>query len=347
MGLDKNGYWSEREVMGYIDPEQDVTYILLLSDRGRGKTYTLKQRMLKWYIEKNEMFMCLYRTTDDMMDAMNDWCDVFIRDMGMSPERFKWDGDVSKGLMSLWFDGAEIGRFRAITRVNSIKHEHFPDNLVNVWWDEFIPLAWKKLPGIKSEGDALRTIVKTVNHDSVRSRTERGLKPLKVFLVANPFTWDNPILTYFKVNPLMGYGVHRVGPGVICEMVPPIETKNGKMTADDFLGNEVNRNQGWMNQMAFIEPIPAGARPKTSMRLFDRYYCLYLANRMWYVKMTNGHVNSEGGMTGTFEGLQATEKVMPAVFAKRLLEAVGRGDVRFPDASTKFSWIQDLREVRG
>lgn len=355
MGLDEKGYWSEREVLGYVDPALSVTYIIILSDRGRGKSYRLKQKLFKWFQNKGEMFMCIYRTTDDLADAMNDWIDIFVRDMGLSFERFSWEGNAKDGLVSLFFDGAEMGRFRALTKVNSIKHEHFPDNLVNIWWDEFIPLAWKKLPGIRSEGDALRTIIKTVDHDSVRSRTERGLKPLKVFLVANPFTWDNPVLTYFRVNPLMGYGVHRVGPGVICEMLPPISKKEGRMDADSFLGDEVNRNQGWVDQMAFISEVPSGAFPWMSVRLGSHYYGIYRSpeTSIWYVRASPNHVScrrdrqGQGRRLGSFDGLKGDEEIFDARMTKAMTDMLTRGYLRFESAGTKFQWIQDVRDIRG
>jgi len=350
MGIGKDGYWSPREMMGYSDPRQDVMYYLVLSDRGRGKSYSTKFRLMKRYEEHGELFMCIYRNGDDLADAMEEWVDPLVK-AGYNPERFKWDGDVKKGGIHLYFDGVKIGWFRALTKVNAIKHEYFPDELVNIWWDEFIPLAWKKLPGIRSEGDALRTIVKTVDHDSTRSRKERGLKQISVFLYANPFTWDNPILSYFKVNPLVGYGVHRVGPGVVCEMIPPIEKDRGYMTADDFLGQEVNRNEGWKDQMAYIEKVPSGSVPMLSFRFDTRYFTIYsAANGRRYVKETNRHANimRRNPMTGkefryvigTHEGLKEDERCIEDGGWKRILTGwLYDGETMYHDANTKFDWV--------
>lgn len=349
MGIGKDGYWSRREIMGYSDPRQDIMYYIVLSDRGRGKSYTTKKYLMDRYEQKGEMFMCIYRTGFDLADAVEEWVDPLVK-MGYDPERFKWEGDVKKGI-HLYFDEKKIGWFRPLTKVNSIKHEYFPDELVNVWWDEFIPLAWKKLPGIKSEGDALRTIIKTIDHDSTKTRKERGLRQISVFMYANPFTWDNPVLSYFKVNPLMGYGVHRVGPGVVCEMVPPISKETSYMTTDEFLGQDVNRNEGWKDQMAYIRTVPSGSVPLLSFRFKEKYFTIYTGpDGRRYVRSMNKHSNimRPNPLTGkkflyvlgTHEGLKEDERCIEDGPWKRILsDWLYDGETMYNDANTKFDWV--------
>lgn len=349
MGIGKDGYWTEQEILSYSDPEQDVMYFTVLSDRGRGKSYRMKKKLIEW-AKNGSKFMCVYRNSSDLLDAMNEWTDPLI-EMGYPVTSFAWEGNAQKGTVQLLYEGERIGWFRALTHANSIKHEYFPGELNTVWFDEFIPLVYKKLAGVKSEGDALRTIIKTIDHDSTRSRKERGLRQLRVFMFANPFTWDNPLLSYFKINPLMGYGVHRVGPGIVCEMLPPLDKKNGKMTADDFLGNEVHKNQGWMEQMSYIHDLPKGATPMLTFRMNDRYFWIYDGGDGYnYVVEKSKHHEGIIRKTfdgkefkfkiGTHEGLREDERCLEdAAWPRILKQWLYGGVMRYENINTKFDWV--------
>ena len=342
MGIDKDGYYSLREILGY-----NCKYNIVLSDRGRGKSYGTK----RFLIEQEGTSMCLYRNTPDMASAMTDWIDPVV-EQGWSPEQFEFDGSDKEGYI-LYYNGTAKIWFRAITMVNHIKQEHFPNDMNWVWLDEFIPLVYKKLPGVVSEGDAIRTIVKTIEHDSIHSREEKGLKPVRVLMFANPFTWNNPILSYFKVKPI--YGIHRIGPGVVSEILEPMPQKEGgKMTVDEFLGDEVNRNQGFLNQDAFVvKDWPKGLIPKYSMRFGQMYFTFYAkaeGGRKLYVKRTKGHtdiqkMNSLTGKPvlvryGTMDGLQEDEECIDNLkMFDSLKRMAWKGDLWFDDINCKFDFL--------
>lgn len=343
MGLNKNGYYSLREILGY-----NCKYNIVLSDRGRGKTYGTK----RFLMEQEGTAMCLYRTTADLSSAMLDWIDPLLEN-GYNADAFVWEGNDKTGFQLL-YNGAPKIWFRAITMVNHIKQEKFPDDMNWVWLDEFIPLVYKKLPGVVSEGDAIRTIVKTIEHDTVRSREEKGLKPLRVLMFANPFTWNNPLLSYFKIDPRKGYGVHRAGPGVAYEILAPIEVeRKGKMTAEEFLGDEVNRNQGWMDENAFVMPLPKGAVPIMSIRIGSKYYAQYRKeNTVWICeKACHTDVRRQTNRRsilvwfGTLDGLQEEEVCLDKTpIGKRLKEVTASGGYRYDSVNTKFDWLRSLEE---
>lgn len=345
MGIGKDGYYSLKQILGY-----NCKYNIVLSDRGRGKSYGTK----RFLIEQEGTSMCLYRTTPDMASAMQDWIDPLV-EMGWNPEQFEFEGSDKEGYVLL-YNGVPKIWFRALTMVNHIKQEHFPNDMNWIWLDEFIPLVYKKLPGVVSEGDAIRTIVKTIEHDSVHSREEKGLKPLRVLMFANPFTWNNPILSYFKIVPK--YGIHRVGPGVVCELLEPVERPSGgKMTVDEFLGDEVNRNQGFNDQNAFVvERWPKGLIPYMTLRLGDRFFTLYKKSdggkKLWVRKM-KGHTDIQriNPMTGkpvlerygTMAGLKEDEICIDGM---KVLDGLKRmcysGNIWYEDINTKFDFINAL-----
>jgi hypothetical protein len=343
MGIGKDGYYSLREILGY-----NCKYNIILSDRGRGKSYGTKLFLM----EQEGTAMCLYRTVPDMSSAMKDWLEPLI-EQGYSPETFQWDGNDKEG-WELYRDGVRKIWFRAVTMVNHIKQEKFPDDMNWVWLDEFIPLVYKKLPGVTSEGDAIRTVVKTIEHDTVRSREAKGLKPVRVIMCANPFTWNNPVLSYFKLDPSKGYGVHKAGPGVAYEILEPMELKQcGKMTVEQFLGDEVNKNQGWQDQDAFVMSLPKGAIPDMSIRIGTRFYTAYIHGRKrWIVEKSNHTdiVMQKAGRSvmmhyGTLDGLMEDEICIDRLsIGKRLKDEAYEGKQRYDNINTKFDWLNSLNE---
>lgn len=331
VGLDENGYYNLRDILGY-----NAKVNIVMSDRGRGKSYGTKLFLMK----QDGCFMCLYRNTGDIDNAVGSWLDTLYEN-GYVPEDFEWK--KSRSTCELYYHGQIKAYFRALTQVNHIKQEKFPDDLNWVWMDEFIPLVYKKLAGVQSEGDAIRTIMKTIDHDSAHPRESKGLKPLRVLLYANPFTWDNPILSYFKVIP-KGYGIWRVGPDIVCEMLPPIDKKEGgKQTMDDFLGDEVHRNQAWADQSSFVMPIPKGAEPVYSIRLDKDYFTLYRSqsSTLGYIRQTNGHSNARSKL-GTLNGLCEDERIITTQFRDYLESWTRSSALRYDTINTKFNWIRTL-----
>lgn len=335
MGFGEDGYYSLRDILGY-----NCKYNFVLSERGIGKSYGTKLFLMR----QEGTFMCLYRQKPDMGAAIGSWLDP-LYEQGYKPEQFEWKGSDGEG-WQLLYNGSVKGYFRYLTAVNHIKQEKFPDDLNWIWWDEFIPLVYKKLGGVSSEGDALRAIVKTVEHDTRHSRIEKGLKPLRVLLFANPFTWDNPILGYFRVRP--SYGIHRVGPEIVCEHIEPEESvKKGKQTVDDFLGDEVNKNRGWMDQVSFIaQKWPKNMRPWISLRFRNNYYMMYRLDgtRKVFVEMSNGHDKRDGVMfMGTLEGLKENEQPYEYWKYKDVFMTMSyKGEVWYKDINTKFNFLNEL-----
>lgn len=346
MGLNEDGYYTLREILGY-----NCQYNFVLSDRGRGKSYGTKLFLMR----QEGTFMCLYRNVSDVDSAVGTWLDTLYEN-GYEPEEFEWV--MKKGSCELLYHGLVKGYFRALTQVNHIKQEKFPDDLNWVWMDEFIPLVYKKLPGVESEGDAIRAIVKTIDHDTAHPRESRGLKPLRVLLYANPFTWNNPILGYFRVIP-RGYGIWKVGPGIACEMLEPYaEVREGKQTIDDFLGDEVNKNQKWLEQDAYVlEKWPKGAVIYMSVRIGRNYYGFYRkeGSKKWYVRQNEEHVHymrdcgigrRDTYIYGTLDNMGEDEWSFENTgMFKSVKSMTYNGQIWYKDINTKFNWIRDMSSL--
>lgn len=341
MGIDQDGYYSLREILGY-----GAKYNIVLSERGRGKSWGTKHFLMR----QPGQFMCLYRQQPDMSLAVKDWIAPLVMSGAIGSDRMCLTGSDKDGWMLL-LDGEIKGYFRCLTQVNHIKQEVFPDTLDWVWLDEFIPLVYKKLPGMASEGDAIRTIVKTIEHDTVHTREEKGLRPVRVLMFANPFNWDNPILSYFKINGLLGPGIHRAGPGVVWEMLDVLPSKEGgKMTVDEFLGEEVHKNMGFMDQGTFVASVPKGAVPYLSMRIGRAYFLIYQHGGKYWIKKAKQHrdiMSQYGGKVlmkfGSLDGLQESEQCLEGSSQlDRFKQMAYRGRLWFDDINVKFDFLNAI-----
>lgn len=332
MGIDANGYYTLRDILGYNE-----RFNIVLSDRGRGKTYGTKRFL--W--EQPGEFMCVYRQKPDMTAAINSWLDPLQR-MGYDLSTVTWEGNDSDGYQLIQDDRIK-GYFRTLSAVNRVKQETFPDTLDWMWWDEFIPMAWKKLPGIESEGDALRTIYKTIDHDTDHPRESRGYKPLRVLMYGNPRTWDNPILSYFNVDPLKGIGIHRAGKDAVCEILAPLDRNE----------DEVDRNMAFLSQGSFCSPIPKGARPVLSIRISSEFYTFYEIHGSTWVKKRREHTpiqSRRSGMLiqfGTLDGLREEERCLEDTqYPDKLRRMLYRGMLQFENMNTKFDFMRAMETVK-
>lgn len=349
MALDCDGYYTLRSILGY-----GCKYNVVLSDRGRGKSFYTKHFLMR----QPGTAMCIYRQSSDMHMAMLSFIEPLVsknKDLDKfelyDASQFEWDGNDKEGYI-LKFNGAPKIWMRYITQVNHIKQEVFPDDMNWVWWDEFIGLSTKKLPGIESELSALRTIVKTIEHDTQHDRKEKGLKEVRVLMFANPFTWSNSILHEMHLTPCVG--IKRVGPGVVMEMLEPEpKKKQGKMTADDFLGNEVNENQGWRDETAFIVEWKGEFVPVMSVRIGSNYFtCYHKGNsNTMYIKSAHSHTDCNGTYKwdcwGNLDGLQEKESCLDgSQILKLFKDQINRGALRYYDLNSKFAFMNSIAEIR-
>jgi len=352
MPIEKDGYYHIRGLLGY-----NCKYNLIYSDRGRGKTWDIKHMIACG----KGRFMQVFLDQGDMDHALEKWTDELIESKTYTPEEMTLEGpENAKNLVI----GGEIkGYFRTLTAVRHIKHEHFnqsdPEKVVNwVWVDEFITPTTTKLKGVKSAGDALRMIVDTLDHDKSHPRETRGLKPLRVIMCANPFTWDDPhgFNAYFHVIP-NGFGIHRAGPGIVYEILEPLPKVNGKMSADDFLGTDVTKNLQYADQNSFVEKLPKSSVPFMSLRFDSEFFIVYKSGRTskgeYHITQSNKHKRIRGifddkwATYGTLEGLQEDEVCLAKTkWPQYLLKCTYAGEIRFTDINVKFRFINALRNYK-
>ena len=345
--IDDKGYYSYSKILSF-----NCTWNFVLGDRGRGKTWQAISMLAN--LPEGESFMCLYRNVADLAHGCNDWIDTLV-DQGWEPERWSWV-KVDEGGRDLMKDGHIVGHFRCLTQVNHIKLEKFKNGVKDpkealtwIFFDEFIAPVQRKLNlGGITESDALRIIYKTIDHDTAHPRESRGVKPLRVICVGNPFTWNSEILSGFKVTPSKGYGVYRTGPGIALELLEPFEGVNA---TDKFLGDEVNKSQGWCDELSHIEKRPKDCHPWMSLRLENGYFGIWVCygNYLMYCARLDGHMKGCRN-EGIVEGLTAREECLQSGRGKMRYQALCKqmydGSIRYENVNDKMSFIRGMQSVR-
>ena len=338
MAFNAEGYYTLREILGY-----NANRNFVLSQRGIGKSYDSKRFLMAQPGES----MMLYRQEPDMKFGKKGFLGD-LKKQGWELDRFRWETEKGLGA-TLYLDDRPKIWFRYLTAVNHIKNETFPDTMDWVIFDEFIPLKYTKLPGIDSEGDAFESILTTIDHDTFHSRESRGLRPLRAILFGNPGTWNNPILSYYGIHP-QNEGIRRIGPGVVCEFIPYEEPKEGgRATVHRTIGNRADACLGWHDETAFIREPGRGAHPRYSIRLYDRYFMIYVLKDQYWVKATRSHP-SEGSQImrfGTFDRLTPGEQcieVNPLFAVIKNLAFNGR--FYYDSLNTKFEFINGITDER-
>lgn len=182
---------------GWLDiatlSQTDAWIIVIVGARQIGKTYGI----LKHLVSENRRFIYLRRTVDEVdlvtsSDDLNPFAPLAKEDIHIS---FKKSGKVwlfGDAESDSYDRGLMVG-LSTIAKMRGFSGGAFTD----VFFDEFIPE--KGVVRRKSEGDALLNAYTTINGN----RELEGKPPLRLWLAANAFDLNSPILkTFGLVNEL-------------------------------------------------------------------------------------------------------------------------------------------------
>ena len=334
MAIDREtGYYTHRDILSY-----NCKYNIVLSGRGPGKTWDGAWMALN----VKGPVMILTRTQPDMMYQINSYFDPYYKGDAkhekIAAERFTQWGSEKSGI-NVDFDGVTKFYFRTLSAVNAIKQESFPENMEWIIFEEFVPMAWKKIGGVVDEGEALETIVKTVEHDTPANRAKKGLRPVRVIMHGNPGRWDNPLLSYFGCMPF-GEGIRRMSDKVVVEILAERDT------GDQYVNAGIATSRAWEDQLHFIERPPKGAEPMASIRFNTSYYLIYRHQCVSYVVSRSSHSLDSKHRWGTLEGLREDERCIDDTrMCEMIFRDAYKGRTRYADINTKFNFLRDLREA--
>lgn len=175
----------------YFDVEKIVSrgalVSVIISNRGVGKTYSAKQRILRRFERKGEKFLFLKRSEEEMKATV----DSFWDDMSTNKQVFKYaknrfyvgDRSVEKddeGMEKETIEWRLFGYATALSTITKLKGIS-PQNVTTILWDECVAYDGRYLP---NEGKRLLDIIETVDRTKERvqvialgNKNENGYYP--------------------------------------------------------------------------------------------------------------------------------------------------------------------------
>lgn len=178
MEIDKKLYYNPNLLYSY-----NRLLNFVISERGLGKTYGFKKRVINNYLKNDEQFIYLRRYRTEFKKLP-----MFFKDITANNEFPNHKLEV-KG-KQLLIDGKTAGYAIALSTWLQEKSNSYP-NVTTVIFDEFLveKSLVRYLPG---EVDAFLNMLDTI----IRNRDN-----VKAFLLANSVTIANPYFVYFNLQP--------------------------------------------------------------------------------------------------------------------------------------------------
>lgn len=194
--------------IGYYDWNKTLSYdapiTLVVTVRGRGKTYGLRQKCVNAYAEKGEPWLEVVRTKSEIddVDINGNYFDRLL-DNGHVPAGFDFASDA-KGL---WAKGLEddstwqrCGYWAALSQQQRKKKATYPPKIRRIIFDEAIldreERRYTYLPG---EVGKLANLIDSVTR-------ERGEQKARLYLLGNSCDLLNPYFEKYGIDKVPEYG---------------------------------------------------------------------------------------------------------------------------------------------
>lgn len=173
----ENMYYNLNKLMSY-----NALYSFAMGERGAGKTFTGKEKMIKDYVKKG-LQSCYIRRTVTELDKVKD---VLFNDIQKEYPQYKI---TVKGYGG-YINGELFCYFMALSSSAQYKSASYPD-VGFMFFDEYVAPQGRRNPYLPNEMTLLLDLVETV----FRLRDE------KVYLCSNAVSYVNPFFDYFGIEP--------------------------------------------------------------------------------------------------------------------------------------------------
>ena len=258
---EKNYYYDLTQIDGY-----DRVINFIMAARGIGKTYGIKLKFIKRFINKQEQFVYLRRNNKQIegKKLINWYEDIPLRD------EFKGHTFTRKGKV-LYIDKQVAGYVLALSTFTNEKSVPYP--LVhNLVYDEFVPERNERM--LTNEPLAFDNLIHTI----FRKRE------CKIYLTGNSVTkFDNPYFNHFniRINPNSRFTCNKY----VCIDCPPksefaaTDEENlsplEKILRNTSYGSYAFDNVALDEDTRFIAKHPNGSVPMITIRRGEKDYTLW------------------------------------------------------------------------
>lgn len=310
----------------YYNPDKLLSHNRILNftigARGIGKSYAMKKRLTKRFIENGEMFILIRRYKTELQKAK-----TFFNDI---KQEFPDNKFEVKG-REFFIDGKLAGYAIALSTFQNEKSASYPD-VVNVMFDEFIREGSSVgyLPNeVNSFLNLLDTIIRT--RDNVR-----------VVCMSNAVTIINPYFLYFGVIPDVSKRFNKYD-DIIIEIPESQDfaeerkkTRFGRLIAPTEYAEMSLNNKFTQDVETFIQKRPKSARFKFSVTFKGATYGIWYNPDDELLHFSHAHdPSTKDRYILTREDMTENERLTlnwkKEYQLKKMVSAFTRGLLRFDD----------------
>lgn len=204
----------------WYDPNKTLThnalFNLIIGNRSSGKSYGLKKRVIKNFIDKGQQFVYLRRYKDELDKSKDTYFDDVILNNEFPEYKITFENDC------YLINDNVFGYAMALTKAKDYKSSAFP-NVYLIIFEEFIIEDNGYTRYLKNEVDIFLGFYMSIDR-------YRGCK---VFFLGNNYTMFNPYTTYWNLNiPYNGDVVKAKKGKILLEMVNNKEFIDERMKTD-------------------------------------------------------------------------------------------------------------------
>lgn len=178
--MDKSIYYNMSKLLSH-----NAIINFVLGERGNGKTYQGKEKMIKDFLKKGSQSIYVRRTQTEIDEVK----DTVFKDVAKNTPNH----EITVKGNQAFIDGKCFCYFIALSTSSKLKSSSFPD-VEFLFFDEYIITKNGRNGYLKNEMTLLFDLIETV----FRTRD-----PL-VYICANSVSYVNPLFDYFNIQPKKG-----------------------------------------------------------------------------------------------------------------------------------------------
>ena len=179
MEINKNIFYNSNKLFSY-----NAIYSFVMGERGGGKTFDGKDRMLNLFIKKNKKSIYLRRTQSELDKVKDTLFDDIAKYRGL---------DIKVKGNGAYLDGKLFCYFMSLSTSTNYKSASYPD-VDLIFFDEYVITQTGYNHYLKNEMVLLNDLVETVFR----------LRKPNVYICANAVSYVNPFFTFFNIEPRKG-----------------------------------------------------------------------------------------------------------------------------------------------
>lgn len=243
----------------------------VVGQRGVGKTYACKRKVIKNFLKRNEQFIYLRRYETEIKAGQ---LDKFFSDIEQEFPNTEFNVRNSE----FYIDGHVGGYALPLSKASQFKSVPFP-NVSFIIFDEFI-----------IDQGMIRYLPNEVVTFNEMYSTIARLRDVVVMFLSNAITFTNPYFIFFDLKLQQGQRIYKKN-DILLQMVSNDEyaekasqTRFGKIIAGTKYGDYAIKNQFLKDNDYFIEKLPGPGKALFTIIIQEKEFTVYsvIGKNNWY-----------------------------------------------------------------